>query len=43
MALAVLAGSVLSRLLTSQKAKRYMDIGSGAVFVLMGAKVAVSD
>ena len=42
-ALAVLAGSVLSRLLTSQKAKRYMDIGSGAVFVLMGAKVAVSD
>lgn len=42
-ALAVLAGSVLSRLLTSQKAKRYMDIGSGVVFVLMGAKVAVSD
>ena len=42
-ALAMLAGTVLSKLLTSQKAKRYMDIGSGAVFVLMGAKVAVSD
>ncbi len=42
-ALVVLAGSVLSRLLTSQKAKRYMDIGSGIVFVVMGAKVAVSD
>ncbi len=37
-ALAVLAGSVLSRLLTSQKAKRYMDIGSGIAFVAMGAK-----
>lgn len=41
--LAILAGSVLSRLLTSQTAKRYMDVGSGVVFMVMGAKVAVTD
>lgn len=41
--LALLAGSVLSRFLTSYKAKRIMDIGSGAVFVGLGAKVALSD
>lgn len=39
-ALALLAGSVLSGALTSQRAKKYMDIGSGVVFVGMGAKVA---
>lgn len=40
--LAVLAGSVLSKVLTGQKSKRYMDLGSGAVFVGMGVKVALS-
>lgn len=41
--LAVLAGSILSKVLTSAKAKRYMDIASGVIFVGMGAKVAVSE
>ncbi len=41
--LALLAGSVLSQFLTSKKAKRIMDLGSGAVFVGLGAKVALSD
>lgn len=41
--LALLAGSVLSQFLTSKKAKRIMDLGCGAVFVGLGAKVALSD
>ncbi|OOR91335.1 hypothetical protein B0181_03260 [Moraxella caviae] len=41
--LAVLAGSILAKWLVSLKAKKVMDIGSGVVFVGMGAKVALSD